>query len=375
MIDLKQPQHDPRQDELPRALRPDSSLRLSPSYEKTRRNGVMRFRYAILAAIGLVIAYLAYSVLMPTRYSSDGQIPLVAADTVPSKIKPEQPGGIEIPNQDKLVYERLEGKPVEKSGDVEKLAPAPEEPVLQEAPTDAADTGVGYTVEKPVVSAPSATDSTPPASVAVPAPPQPVPAVAETKIQDMSEQQAEAPVPLVPLVPKAEQPTPTIPLVPDHKTTTMVEAIPAPKAVEAPKTVETPKVLDLPPANAPKPKLEKLTEKPVVADKPKILALPENKPAPAKMAAPKSVASGAVAGFKVQLASFPDEATAKKNAAQLQQRFASALSGASLSVVRADLGAKGIYYRIQAPMSGEAAARSTCANIQSAGGSCILVRP
>lgn len=58
--------------------------------------------------------------------------PIVKAPEGPVKIKPEEPGGMKIPNQDKQVYQAMEAtKPEPK---VEQLLPPPEEPEPEAEP-------------------------------------------------------------------------------------------------------------------------------------------------------------------------------------------------------------------------------------------------
>ncbi|MDE0538401.1 MAG: hypothetical protein OXH94_06700, partial [Rhodospirillales bacterium] len=45
------------------------------------------------------------------RPAPGDEIPMVRADAAPIKVKPDRPGGLDIPNRDKLVYERLESLP------------------------------------------------------------------------------------------------------------------------------------------------------------------------------------------------------------------------------------------------------------------------
>src|SRR5262249_46806983 len=49
-------------------------------------------------------------------------VPLIRADERPTKIKPEKPGGMEVPDRDKLIY-------TQKRGSVEHLLPPPEKPM------------------------------------------------------------------------------------------------------------------------------------------------------------------------------------------------------------------------------------------------------
>lgn len=49
-------------------------------------------------------------------------VPLIRADERPTKVKPEKPGGMEVPDRDKLIY-------TQKRGAVEHLLPPPEKPL------------------------------------------------------------------------------------------------------------------------------------------------------------------------------------------------------------------------------------------------------
>src|SRR5262245_60016679 len=89
------------------------------------------------AALGVIavgfITWLVYD-KVPVKLGS-GEVPFVAADTTPEKIRPQQEGGIEVPNQDIRVYDELNGTKSDKKGEV--LLPPPEAPV---APPTAPDT-------------------------------------------------------------------------------------------------------------------------------------------------------------------------------------------------------------------------------------------
>lgn len=62
--------------------------------------------------------------------------PLIRADTAPTKVRPDEPGGLDVPHRDKLVYETLNGDGEEEP--VERLLPPPEEPVSKPVPSEVA---------------------------------------------------------------------------------------------------------------------------------------------------------------------------------------------------------------------------------------------
>jgi len=242
-------------------------------------------------------------------------IPTVKADES-YKLQPDDPGGIDIPHQDVRVYQQLEGKGVAVPK-VEHLLPASEEPkdLPQADKSDA-------------VSADAAPTN---------------------------------------LIDSAQEARPVATTIAAQPSTTGEAAVsePAPKVV-APVSIPVP---------APVP--------PVAA--------PVKVPAPVKLAAPDRVESQTIdkvigkvnaetsssssSSEKVflQIASISDETRAKDEVGILQKKYASELEGSSLRLVRADLGTRGIFYRIQSgPFSRDDASR-ICSALKKAKAGCILV--
>ncbi len=98
-------------------------------------------RPAILigVSIGIVVAvcvgWLTFGKYVSVYYGADnGELPVIRADASIDGMKPDSPGGMEVPNRDKLVYERLRQSNTELP--VERLLPSAEKPVQ---PTVSAD--------------------------------------------------------------------------------------------------------------------------------------------------------------------------------------------------------------------------------------------
>lgn len=72
---------------------------------------------------GLWFAYVQGTKHGTAPAAGDGNVPLIHADQRPIKIKPDQPGGMDVPDRDKLVFNEKAGGPP-----VEKLLPPPERP-------------------------------------------------------------------------------------------------------------------------------------------------------------------------------------------------------------------------------------------------------
>lgn len=93
-------------------------------------------------------------------------------------------------------------------------------------------------------------------------------------------------------------------------------------------------------------------------------------PPQASDAAPAAAASG---GFVVQITSQRSEAAATAAYKALQKKFPSVFGGMAPDIAKADLGAKGVYYRVRVgPMSTRDKAVSFCEKLRAAGGDCIV---
>ena len=78
----------------------------------------------------------------------------------------------------------------------------------------------------------------------------------------------------------------------------------------------------------------------------------------------------------MQIAALRSEADAKRSWANLSKRHADLFGGLQSTVVRVDLGQKGVFYRLQAgPFADEAAARSLCSRAKQRKLGCIVVKP
>lgn len=94
-------------------LPPDDGARL-------RRAGLV-FGIIALAAVLALLAWYATKGSAP-----DGPVPILEADGTPYKLHPDEPGGREVKNQDKMVYGALSGT---EGPQVEHLLDPPEEPM------------------------------------------------------------------------------------------------------------------------------------------------------------------------------------------------------------------------------------------------------
>lgn len=100
----------------------------------------------VLTAFGAVV-YVAYQ---QGRTQGDrGAPPVITAERGPIKVQPENPGGVEVPDQDKLIYERIAG--AEPEATESGLAAPPEVPqdIHPSTPAEPAVDAGAQTIETP----------------------------------------------------------------------------------------------------------------------------------------------------------------------------------------------------------------------------------
>lgn len=358
-------------------------------------------RRGMLALGGAVVGVAAFAGVIVFAYSRgqhaahNGAPPLLEADATPTKTRPQDPGGYEVPHQDKLVYERLNAAASAKPG-VERLLPPPEQPLprpvvspqvppLQPAPVVAvADVPVPQPSEpmpSPVAASapPPVVASAPPASALAPAPPA---AGQSSQIAALPTAPAKpkpaAPKPAAAPAAPPSTANPATPVKPGAVTAgnpAHAGRVPAPSAAHAaaPVTAAT-----LPPPSAGK--QQAAAAKPVpVALTPPTTTAPAAAPQPATASGtlvPPSArpGGGGRGGWRVQLASVPSEAQAQGEWRRLSSRHADVLGGLGVSFAQATVNGS-TYYRVQAGVVDETRARSICASLKAQSVGCILVAP
>ncbi len=137
------------------AAAPDRLARL------TRRRGrwlTLMVSLAALASFGGVV-YWAHE--QDLKSGGEGIIPLIRADDKPIKIKPDSPGGMVVPDQDKTVYDRI--SPGSVPTGPEKLLPPPPIPQIPPATPPQAMPTVTPPAPPMPTPGPQSVDATPPA--------------------------------------------------------------------------------------------------------------------------------------------------------------------------------------------------------------------
>ena len=139
-----------------------------------------------VAAFGIGI-WFAYD--QGVKRGASGAPPLIRADQAPTKVAPENPGGMQVPNQDKQIYERLPGNTAQgPAGQTERLLPPPERPSATPTQPNVATSPSVTVPNRSAQPVPNQAPATPPATSAVPnrtdapsaTPVQPVPGQPQT---------------------------------------------------------------------------------------------------------------------------------------------------------------------------------------------------
>ncbi|MDA8232241.1 MAG: SPOR domain-containing protein [Magnetospirillum sp.] len=263
---------------------------------------------AAVAVGGLVAAGLRF---VGTKPAAGPGIPVIKADDRPIRVRPDDRGGMEVPNQDKLVYDKMQGEGEPKT---EQLLAPPEQPMLPPKANPAADAAT------PAPGAPAAAK---PAESAAAAPP----AAASQTAGNTAEESPGASYRPVQERPQSQaQPT-------------KLAAAAAPVAPAAPAHDSRAAAVSAPPAPA------------------------------AHKAAPPPAGE-----YVVQLGAVRSAEAADKEWARVSHAHAELLGGLKPDIIRVELGERGVFWRIRAGSLNEAAAHRLCQELAKRNQGCIVAR-
>ena len=311
---MADPDHDPPPAYLrrgPLSMSNPSERRLASKAGGAGAGGTLRWRRAIPAAIAIVtLSAFAGAVWLAYEQGVDRGLqlspPLIRAESGPVKIPPRDAGGLQVPNQDKQVFDVLVAEAPDER--VEQLLPPPDEPL--------------------------------------PAP----------------EPEPEPDPPLAALGPGAEILVAELPVVEP-----VLEPVPEPEPDPEPAPEPEPEpVVVLEPAAAPAPEPEPVPD-PVAAPQVEVAvaALPDAQPDP-----------DLLASHRIQLGSFRNEDTALAAWDSILKTNPAILEGLEPLVRQADLGDRGIFYRLQAgPLESSIVAIALCDVLKVKDVACLVISP
>lgn len=324
----------------------------------------------MIAAALLGVAVVGVGVMVGLRgfggaqKAADGGIPVIRAEAGPNKVAPQNPGGVDIPNQNKEIYERAQPATAantrvvnreEQPIDVQAVARAtPRVIPLAPPETPAPAPQVAEAPATPVPAPPSngsAAPSSPPASVL--GEPRRVRTIA-VRPDGTIAGAPPAPAPAAPLAVAAAPPA---------------EASPAPQ-----RTVAIPAATPAPRPQPQPPVRPQSAAAPAAAPAAPAAATPAPAPAPVAVAARSDASAPAGSGFMVQLGAPGSEAEARATFNTLQRRFGEQLGGQSPVIRRADVGNGRTVYRLRVGPFSRDEAVERCEALRAAGGQCFIAR-
>lgn len=295
---------------------------VDPRRSSSRGSGrSVKFLLAFLVALALGAAWFVWGGEL--FGSKTERVPLIKAAAGPIKVRPERPGGLEVPNRDKLIYDRLEKDPPKSI--TETLLPRPEVPLVPQAKPPLAAVKKALVKKTLVKKAPKVSD---------------MPLVAQAKRQP-----APALPPAVPLRPalgpgKADKTA-------DQAQSIRTKAGQTKAGQTKAGRVQTP-----------------LPKEVIAAIRPPPVML-----APAQASPPAD-------SFLIQIAALRSAEAARQEWLRLSKKHEDLLGSLKLTVVRADLGTKGIYFRLRAgPFMNRETAKSTCLSLAQRKIGCMVIRP
>ena len=93
------------------------------------RSGLKIFIFVAVFGLLSVSGLVWFALNQGELIIGNDDVPLVKADTSPIRLKPDNPGGLKVPNQDRLILKNLEMANPSKLEIPEKLIPRPEQPL------------------------------------------------------------------------------------------------------------------------------------------------------------------------------------------------------------------------------------------------------
>ena len=279
-----------------------------------RKNDINRSQHIFLGTVlGIGLAGVASWFILSPQYASapNAEIPTIRRPHTAVKVQPSEPGGMEILNQDKTVYDIVE-KNDNPTIKVENLLPPPEEPKLPTIENNAE-------INKEIAQADSVINDA-------------------QKIIDME---------------VAKQTTTKQPEI-KEEVKVEIKEVATSASVAEPQATKAVATAPIAPAQAPQ-KTEEIKQ---------IAATPAETPS-------SEIAAGS---WQIQLISSPNKTAIDKAWVGLTKKY-NGLKNLPHEIESADLGAKGIFYRLKAgAFKTRTEAERLCNSIKSSGGSCLVKR-
>ena len=332
---------------------------------------------AALMVVGVVGVGAAMTFRSPT-VTKDGLPPLISADRAPTKVEPANPGGAEIPNQNKQIYEKVgQAQPTQTKVVTREEQPVDVQQAARTLPPRVVLAGpgsnAGAEASNPLAQAPAAPQrtTTPAEPVLTPVPA--VPGLGEPRrVRTVAIRPDGTPAPPASAIGGSAP----APLVTGSAPSRLATPPVANGSNAAPATAATANPNRLRPATTPEPpKVQERVATPAPATTPQApVRIAAAAPAPVTPAPATAAIRSGTGDFTVQLGAPGSEAEARATFSALQRKYPDQLNGQAPIVRKTDLaGGKTVYRLRVGPYSREDAA-TMCTQLQSAGGQCFIAK-
>jgi hypothetical protein len=286
-----------------------------PPARKSMIKGVLTVFFGAAVVVGGLggAGYWFYNQGQPAQ--EEGKLPILLPDPSPIKIRPEDPGGMEVPHRETTVYDQLSDVDLDANVVLQELPDMPRAPELSSSgeasnPTPAPD-----------------------ANGVVEATPEP-------------EAGSEAPVETASAAETAPESNSEVSDSQESNTALAAPEITAPELTDA--------------------------QKAVAAAEAKAAAQESAAP----VTAPAASNTASTGDYRVQLASVRDEAGAAAEWKRLSSKNSDLLGNLQMFVQRKEIEGKGVFYRLQAgPLADGSGAEKLCADLKQRNVGCLIVRP
>jgi len=369
----------------PAQLTPMPGVQPPAASSRLRLNPRLLMSAAVIGGVAILggVAFFAFS------SGGTGEPVLLSADNSPIKVRPENPGGVQIPNQENPVYKRVAGEQTDAPSEQPRLVSATEEPLALPLPDDGEFDDSNASVED---TAPTTTASATPNSAdtdrAAAAPGGSEERLTNTGMENPVEKELVAVTPrrvrtlvvrpdgsMVPAeLPQVAQAEPAT-MATDAIASASAAAADQPARAEArDDTPAVPRTGPIPPSRPGNITPEQPQQVAALTPQPQQPAAQPaaEAPQPQQVAALQNEPAANASEWSVQIASQPSVEDAQKSYQQLAQRYGNVLQGKGVNIVKADIEGKGTYYRVRIPSSSKESAIELCSQLKSAGGTCFV---
>lgn len=359
-----------------------ASARLDPHEMPVEGRSHNGFKLAVGAlAVALVLGMGVVGWGYFSGQGDSGEPAIIKADSTPAKVKPTDPGGEEIANQNNEVYNQVAGNSAseptqeelissrQQPVDVQPKADTRLVPDAQTASTDSAPLGlspkrVKTLTVKPdgtIVSSDTGSASAEPATINANS------TSAETETASTAPEAENA-------ASEADGGAASI----DGATSTGVLAIPQPSPLPAAQALSKTSASTQALGQAQVSEAAPAEAVPAPESAPAPVAAPADSEAPTQIAsldnAPAPVPVATSSEWKIQVSSQRSREAAESSFNNLQRRFSSILGGRAAVIERADIEGKGTFYRAKVLAESKDEAGQLCTRLKNAGGSCFVTR-